>query len=325
MWLAARKPSGARAETRPLGRGSGDHLSSEAAVEACYSTWSGSYYEDYYGDKASYPPVHRELLKGLLSDAGAVNVLDAGCGPASFLRDLVKDGIEVYGFDLTSEMVGEAKRVLAEQGVSPDRIWQGSVLSPESFRIPGTQHKAWFDAAVCIGVMPHIPEEREEDVIGNLHGAVKAGGLVVLEARNQLFSLFTLNRYSYQFFLDELIRADSLKAKADRDETRLMEALDRFGKMFRIDLPPVRKGKAEEPGYDEVLSRAHNPFILKKRFAAAGFVDVRLLFYHYHCLPPMLQSEVPDLFRRESLAQEDPHDWRGYFMASAFMLAGKRK
>jgi hypothetical protein len=73
-----------------------------------------------------------------------------------------------------------------------------------------------------------------------------------------------------------------------------------------------------------VLSRTHNPLVLREEFAAAGFADVRVLFYHYHCLPPMLQSAVPELFRRESLAIEDPHDWRGYFMASAFLLAGRR-
>jgi hypothetical protein len=51
--------------------------------------------------------------------------------------------------------------------------------------------------------------------------------------------------------------------------------------------------------------------------------DARLLFYHYHCLPPMLEAQVPELFRRESLRMEDPEDWRGHFMASAFLLVGR--
>jgi hypothetical protein len=51
---------------------------------------------------------------------------------------------------------------------------------------------------------------------------------------------------------------------------------------------------------------------------------VRLLFYHYHCLPPMFEQAVPELFRRRSVAMEDPADWRGYFMASAFVVAGIR-
>jgi hypothetical protein len=98
----------------------------------------------------------------------------------------------------------------------------------------------------------------------------------------------------------------------------------RLGERFRLDLPPVRQGKVGEPGYDQVLSRSHNPLILKEQFVGAGFADVRLLFYHYHCLPPMFEAQMPELFRRQSLALEDPHDWRGYFMASAFLVAGRK-
>ena len=75
--------------------------------------------------------------------------------------------------------------------------------------------------------------------------AVKPGGLVVLEARNQLFALFTLNRYSHQFFLDELIRTDELRRKAGPDAARLDSVLEGMKNRFRlragltlIHLPP---------------------------------------------------------------------------------------
>src|SRR5438309_7379454 len=108
----------------------------EAAVKACYSTWSQTYYDDYYGPGASYPPVHRELIKRLLRTAGVKNLLDAGCGPASFLREVAGEGIEPYGFDVTSEMVTEARKVLAQWRVPDSHVWQGSVLSPEAYRAP---------------------------------------------------------------------------------------------------------------------------------------------------------------------------------------------
>jgi SAM-dependent methyltransferase len=291
----------------------------EASVKQCYATWGPTYYEDYYGPKAPYPPVHRELIRRLLREASVATVLDAGCGPASFLRELLDDGLDVYGFDLTPEMVQEARRVLAGKGVPGDHVWEGSVLSADAFRPPRR-----FDAAVCVGVLPHVPAESDGLVIRNLRDAVKPGGLGVLEARNALFALFTLNRYSAEFFREELIREEQLRARAGGEAGALDGALHELGQRFRMDLPPVRTGKAGEPGYDEVLSRTHNPLVLREEFAAAGFADVRVLFYHYHCLPPMLQSAVPELFRRESLAMEDPHDWRGYFMASAFLLTGRR-
>lgn len=294
----------------------------EARVQACYSTWSGTYYDEYYGPQAGYPPVHRELMRRLLRESGARTVLDAGCGPASFLRDLAGDGFDRYGFDLTPEMVVEARRVLGRQGVPADHVWQGSVLEAEAYRAP--DRRGAFDAAVCVGVLPHIPAEADGTVLRNLLAAVRPGGTVIVEARNQLFALFTLNRYSHKFFLEELIRADALRTKANGSGGQLDLALDTLRARFRLDLPPMRKGKADEPGYDEVLSRTHNPLVLRQQMVDAGFVNVRVLFYHFHCLPPMTAGLAPELFHRESLAMEDPEDWRGHFMASAFLLCGSR-
>jgi hypothetical protein len=38
----------------------------------------------------------------------------------------------------------------------------------------------------------------------------------------------------------------------------------------------------------------------------------------------MFESDMPEFFRAQSLAMEDPEDWRGHFMASAFLVVGKR-
>jgi 2-polyprenyl-3-methyl-5-hydroxy-6-metoxy-1,4-benzoquinol methylase len=290
----------------------------EAAVSSCYSTWAESYFADYYESEGAYPPVHQKIIRDLIAASRARTLLDAGCGPASMLRSLGDLGAELYGFDLTQEMVVEARKVMASYSVPPSHLWQGSVADPSAFRTPAGGPTA-FDAAICIGVLPHVPPALDDVVIGNLRRAVRPGGLVAIEARNQLFALFTLNRYSCEFFLKDLIPPETLALFGGPGSA----TLDPLKERFRVDLPPVRKGKAGEPGYDEVLSRTHNPLLLKERFTAAGFADVRLLFYHFHALPPMLESANPQLFRQASLAMEaDPTDWRGYFMASAFILAG---
>jgi len=296
----------------------------ERQVAACYSTWSGRYYDEYYGPGAAYPPVHRDLLRGLVRESGAATLLDAGCGPASFLRDAVDLGCALYGFDLTPEMVDEARAVQAPHGVPAAHLWRGSVLDDDAFRCPSDPERR-YDAAVCVGVLPHIPEGEDAGVVRRLAGAVRPGGLVVAEGRNQLFGLFTMNRYSHALVRDDLVRADRLRAAAAPEELPGLErALERLESMFRTDLPPVRRGHADEPGYDEVLSRTHNPLLLAEEFRRAGLRDVRILWYHFHPLPPMLAEEAPGLFRRAALAMEDPHDWRGLVMASAFLVAGRR-
>ncbi len=289
----------------------------EASVQACYATWAANSAQSYCGPEAPYPPVHRDLIRGLIREAGARSVLDAGCGPASFLREIAGDELQLYGFDLTPEMVDEASRVMTGLGHDPRHLWTGSVLDRAAFRGPGR-----YDAVVCVGVLPHVRVEDEPAVLANIFDATAPGGLAVVEARNQLFALFTLNRYSRAFFEDELIRADVLGGLAGPEAGRLRGALAKLAGQFRSDQPPPRQGTAA--GYDEVLSRTHNPLVLPGAFAAAGFADVRTLFYHYHCLPPMLEAEVPTLFRQQSLAMEDPRDWRGHFMASAFLVVGRR-
>lgn len=308
----------------------------ERSISTCYRSWSQSYFADYYDSESAYPPVHVEIVKRELGAHRPRTLLDAGCGPASMLRLVSDVGGQRYGFDLTPEMVVEAGRVLGEQGVPAGQVWQGSVLDSAAFRCPADGRDR-FDAALCFGVMPHIPPEADAEVLSNLLKAVEPGGLVMVEARNQLFSLFTLNRYTSSFFRDELIDAPALiaamaaceprragPAESGLPEQRLDAIFHDVERQFRMDLPPQRTGKDNDPGYDEVLSRTHNPFELRQLAERAGFVKVRTLFYHYHAVPPLAERHAPEAVRRASLAMEDPEDWRGHFMASAFILAARR-
>jgi SAM-dependent methyltransferase len=295
----------------------------ERSIKHCYSTWGASYYADYYGSDAPYPPVHLELAKRLVAERDVKRLLDAGCGPASMLRHFIAPGREVYGFDLTPEMVAEARRVLAELGVAPGHVWNGSVAVASDFVPPAG--KANYDCILCSGVMPHIPEANEMEVIENIYRALQPGGYAIVEARNELFSMFTFNRYSYEFFLKQLLPVDELRRRVGGEADGLNAALAQVEGMFRTDLPPIRQGKESEPGYDEVLSRTHNPLLLQQRFLAGGFRDVKLYYYHFHCLPPMASNHVPRLFRDVSLEMEaNPQDWRGLFMASAFFVVAQR-
>ncbi|MFM7343794.1 MAG: class I SAM-dependent methyltransferase [Tagaea sp.] len=301
------------------------HPSLEESIRDCYRTWSGRYYADYYDSAAAYPPVHVELIRRALRAHGTRTLLDAGCGPASMLRDLRWPGLARWGFDLTPEMVDEARRILADQDVPADRIWLGSALHPSAFRAPSGAPTEGFDAAICFGVLPHIPADGDATILANLRDAVRPGGLVAVEARNSLFALFTQNRYTAEFFRRELIRPERIAADDPGVAIPVARALEALEGHFRMDLPPKRGGYEDEAGYDEVLSRTHNPFELRAIAEAAGLVDVRVFFYHYHALPPMFEAALGPAFRAASLAIEDPEDWRGHFMASAFVLAGKRQ
>ena len=294
----------------------------ERAIAACYSTWAENYYHRYYGEAAPYPPVHADVIRDILLADRVTTVLDAGCGPASFLRHIANTSLHWHGFDLTPEMVKEARNVVEELGRSSSEVWIGSVLNSDAFRSPSG---VAFDGAVMVGVLPHIPAECDEDVLERLHNAVVPGGSLIVEARNALFAMFSLNRATFELFTERLVDWALLESSAKSEEAAILRGLrEALAARFRMDLPPVRPGYGGQKGYDEVLSRTHVPFELAESAKRAGWRDVSIHFTHYHALPPMFESLVPVVFRSASIELEDPTDWRGTLMASNFIIKGRR-
>ena len=144
---------------------------------------------------------------------------------------------------------------------------------------------------------------------------VKSEGHVFVEFRNKLFSLFTCNRNTVDFILNDLLIGvdDKVKSLVRKDlESRL-----------RVDVPPIRKKMANSsaPGYDAILSKFHNPFETIEKFKKFGFRNINVLWYHFHPAMPYLEKNIPEIFRKESINLEhDPTDWRGYFLCSAFVI-----
>lgn len=295
----------------------------EASIAACYSTWAETYFDDYYGDQAPYPPVHAEVILEEFRRAGSTRLLDAGCGPASFLQHIADHPIEWHGFDVTPEMVDEAIRRSRAFGRPEAQVWSGSVLTDGAFSSPTGDLD--FDSAILVGVLPHIPKSEDAAVLRRMSRSVSEGGLLIAEARNALFGLFTLNRYSAELFNTLLIDWDRISDElSDGSEETLSRIRSGIEERFRMDLPPVRRGGEDAPGYDEVLSRTHVPFELASQASTSGWVDVRIRYVHQHAVPPMFEHLDPGAFRRASLAAEDPDDWRGVVRASSFLVIGRR-
>ena len=155
------------------------------------------------------------------------------------------------------------------------------------------------------------------------HSALEPGGVVAIEARNQLFALFTLNRYSFDLFCAELVRAPELRERV-ADRATVDATIEQMKERFRMDLPPIRGGKAGEP------------------VTSGPFPDTQSLHPAQESgrggLPrrrgPFLSLSLPaaDVRRRHvggvSQAERrdgESRDWRGHFMASAFIVTGVRR
>lgn len=238
-------------------------------------------------------------------------VIEVGVGEGTPLNVLGKAGIDIWGFDISKEMVEKSKNNMQKNGMNPDKIFFGDIQDPTTYA--HVFRDGQFDGLMAMGVMPHV--ENDDMVLENMATLVRPGGSVFIEFRNKLFSLFSFNRYTVDFVMDDLLSGvgNDVKNLVRKDlESRL-----------RIDMPHSRD-KLEDsnaPGYDKILSRFHNPFEVVEKFKKHGFRDVQLRWYHYHPGMPYLEKDMPEMFRDESIKLEhESSGWRGYFLCSAFVV-----
>ncbi len=287
-------------------------------VRRYYGSKAAAYHEQYererLQDTSRHYPANYFRLQLLLNSflrKGLKRIIEVGVGEGTPLAALGRAGIDIWGFDISEEMVERSKENMLEHGMDADHIFWGDIEDPITYT--HMLHEGLFDGLMAMGVMPHV--RNEEVVLKNMATLVRPGGTVFIEFRNKLFSLFTFNRYTYDFILNDLLKdvEDDIKdAVAEDLESRL-----------RMDMPPVRTRLegTDAPGYDAILSKFHNPFEVVELFEKLNFRDIEILWYHYHPAMPYLADKMPERFRAEALHLEhETSGWRGMFLCSAFVV-----
>jgi len=253
-----------------------------------------------------------QLLLNSFVENGIKSVIEVGVGEGTPLLTLAKAGMEIAGFDISKEMVEKSKRTLDAHSISSEKIIWGDVR--DSITLSPLLADGQYDGLVAMGVMPHV--ENDIQVLRNMRSMVKPGGKVFIEFRNKLFSLFSFNRLTYEFIMDDLLSDVS-------DEMKNVVSIE-LKKKLEMLLPQARLQHFNDesaPGYEAILSKFHNPFEVKSMFEAEGFGEVNLLWYHYHPAPPYLESINSQLYRDESVKLEhESSGWKGLFLCSAFVI-----
>lgn len=263
---------------------------------------------------ANYFRMH--LLINSFAKNNLKNVVEIGVGEGTPLVQLAKAGMEVSGIDISKVMVTKAKKNFTKNGLDKNLISWADIQDPMTYNHLLTNGK--YDGLLAMGIMPHV--HNDEFVLSNMKNMVKVGGKVFIEFRNKLFSLFTFNRYTKEFILDDLLAgvSNELKQLVSNDLDKRLE-MDK--PTPRLQGSSTEKDKGEFIGYDAILSKFHNPFEIEHVFSKLGFKDIKFLWYHYHPAMPFLSDNVKELYRNEALRLEhDPSGWRGFFLCSAFVV-----
>lgn len=289
--------------------------SAKSAVTAHYDGevdfYTNMYDKAFLDQSGEYPSnyVRLGILSNRLAQFGARRLFEVGMGEGTPLLTWSKMGIEVAGCDLSEPMVAATKARLDREGIKGSVLFVGDAEDAKS--LAPALRLGKYDAVVASGVLPHI--QKETAFFDNLKMLLRPGGRVFVEFRNKLFSLFTLNRYTKEFVLDDLLAGVSAEVKR-----HVSEELDR---RLATNVPPIRvRDGAERPSYDQILAKFHNPFELEETIARHGFRTIGFQWYHYHAAPPMLAAKIGQGFRADSIRLEHEGSWRGMFLCSAGII-----
>ncbi|CAB5009713.1 MAG: methyltransferase domain-containing protein [Actinobacteria bacterium] len=285
------------------------------SVSSHYDGSAASYFEQFDPERIwtnkEYPANYfrLQLVQRLLAEAGVNSLYELGVGDATPLSTIGSTGIQVAGHDISPEMVKFARANMEARGLDPALI---SLLDAQDSGAIAAERelRGEFDAVMALGVIPHVSDDNA--FVAAMDTFVRPGGRLILQFRNSMFSMFTFNRLTKEFILDELLVGVP-------DAIRGIVATDLDARLA-VDKPPVRTRPTGD-GYDEILSRFHNPFELAQVVEQHGFSGVKYHWYNYHPAYPMIADQIDArAYREAQVALEHEGTWRGMYLCSAGII-----
>jgi len=275
------------------------------------SSYSDQYNEAMIWTNEEYPANYFRLkmVRRILAEAGVQSLYEHGVGDATPLVTIASDGIRVAGNDVSPEMVKVARANMLEHGLDPESISFLDVQDSNAIKAE-REHAGNFEAVMALGVIPHVTDDHA--FVSSMDLFLNPGGRLLLQFRNSMFSMFTFNRLTKEFILDELIPdvPESVRqvVQADLDQR------------LAVDKPPLRTRPTGD-GYDEILSRFHNPFELSEVVKSFGYSGLKFHWYNYHPAYPMIAGNIdPKVYRQAQMDLEGDQSWRGMFLCSAGVI-----
>ncbi len=269
-----------------------------------------SEYNKIYGDDIDFSelyPANSQRLNIILSIIKKINphsIVDAGCGNGMPMISILKEGFNITGYDKAPNMVTEAKKHLLDAGFNPNLVTHDDFENPDHIK---------DESCDCItGMGTFYYSKNFIETINNQRKKLVTGGSLIFSLRNSLFDLCTLNKYTEKFLCD--LYDIHNKPKSFQYDFKKMIAFNDNGKT-----------KFENIDNQNVMSIVHNPLTISTELSDLGLIVNNIYFYHYHALPPIFEQKNTTIFRKLSWELEDPNDWRGYFLASGFIVHAIKK
>ncbi len=246
-----------------------------------------------------------EIFLNLLKKYKPKKIVDAGCGAGMPLIKIKQKGFNIIGYDKAPNMVEQAKANLRKNNFSSNLVFFDDFENPKLIK------KNSVDCILGMGAFYYAKNVNK--TLLNQKKKLKKNGRLIFSLRNRLFDITTLNNYTKKF-LDEIYEVKKLKKEWKNKYKNLTKNFsDR--KKFKF------KNIDEEGVYNHI---PHNPLTITDEMAKLGLSVEGIYFYHFHPFPPVFENFDQLYFRKISWKMENPTDWRGFFLASAFVVDCKK-
>lgn len=250
--------------------------------------------------------VRLRIVMDILNEYEPGRLLDAGCGGGYTTRVFRDAGWNAEATDISADMARTADAYLQANGHPARLVAHAPITDLHPFS------DNTFDVVVCAGVLYYV--ENEDCAWRELRRVLKPGGALLVSQQNELFDLFTFNRYTRRFFKRNVY--DLLS-----DDPARTAALDK-GLSSLIAHPDSPVAHDNRSARDKIFTKPDNPLTFPKKAESFGFSVASGPHYHgIHILPPLLEEAFPDCAEEAAEKQYSlRHDWRSLFMAAHFLF-----
>ncbi len=237
----------------------------------------------------------RALLAGRLNRGD--DCIDFGVGDGIFAEYLLEQGLGVDGIDIDQQMIAAAEHRLRAR-------WPSVSLEQGGVEALTRRPNGSADHLIALNVLAYMTPSEEEVFYREAGRILKPGGILTVTHSNELFDLFTFNRYTVNFFRNHFSFQNS-----STDVSSLLASPDR----------PDRK----------VFGIRENPLAYRFKLQRFGFREVQQEFAILHTLPPLLtpQTDFDDINARTypaTIGWPEAERWKLMFACSIFGSASVR-
>ena len=237
-----------------------------------------------------------------------MRILDFGAGQGRLLRELLSAGYDALGMEKNEGMLRVALSETREFGEG--RAIQGDVENLPEY------DDASFDLVILMGVFQYLEPGEYTRLLAEAHRLLRPGGYMVCTYQNALFDMFTFNKYTVDFIMNDLLAGEIPEAS----QAAVQASLEKL--LTKPDMPPYSPGRAR----DNIYVRTTNPLTVADELSGHGFAMQRRWFYEFFGLPPLMSGDHPEIAADTAARYEvdDAEGWKGNFMANAFLILATR-